>query len=382
MKYLAGFALPNGAGAGKVLTSDGAGNGTWQPASGGVSPLVFDATLYTAPGSGVSRYAGYGNGTFVVADSGYNASTVWYSKDLGETWGTTTVPTTDQLLAGVAYGKGMFVVMSVNSSEAYVSKDGVTWSVRPTPAQAGYWTDVAYGNGRFVAVPEEGTAGGVSYDGLDWVAMTLPTVPVGYRRLAFADGLFVLTRSDECNVVYTSSDGVGWTSRTMPSTAYWDQVAFTNGLFIAVASFALGTTVAATSKNGTAWVSATVPAGGKQALRAGNGVFMLSIDTGDLYASQDCVTWSSISLPVAVPTLTVGSIAYGGGRFMLMDASVNHAVTLVPAAPSLAGAGDAGGAALLNDGGEIDFAALPFRISVSASAPISPQRNDLWLDIS
>lgn len=50
MKFLSGFTLPSGASAGKVLTSDASGNGTWQtPTGGGGSTLTVSATAPSSP---------------------------------------------------------------------------------------------------------------------------------------------------------------------------------------------------------------------------------------------------------------------------------------------------------------------------------------------
>lgn len=84
----------------------------------------------------------------------------------------------------------------------FASSDGSSWTARTIPT--GNWASVTYGNGVFVAV---------------------------------ADGVGSTTAA-------TSPNGINWTERTLPNTAFWYTLTYGNGVFVALS---YGTSIAASS---------------------------------------------------------------------------------------------------------------------------------------
>jgi hypothetical protein len=121
-----------------------------------------------------------------------------------------------------AYGAGVFVVVATASSAAYcaTSSDGVSWSDRSASLQSVLGAVVAV---TFVVWSPSlnkffvGATGGKlasSSDGVTWSSVTLPSGVVGSNDLvnmADVSGTLVLFVSD--NTVLTSGNGVNWTRR-------------------------------------------------------------------------------------------------------------------------------------------------------------------------
>ena len=116
----------------------------------------------------------YGDGVFVAVS--FDSSDAAYSTDGGQTWTASTLPSSEDWY-GVAYGDGVFVAVSFDSSNAAYSTDGgQTWTASTTlPTSSENWFDVAYGNGVFVAVSNSDVAAYSTDGGQTWTASTLPT---------------------------------------------------------------------------------------------------------------------------------------------------------------------------------------------------------------
>jgi hypothetical protein len=57
----------------------------------------------------------------------------------------------------------------------------------------------------------------------------------------------------------TSTDGITWTARTLPSSAGWASVTYGNGTFVAVAGGYDASAAAASSTDGITWTASTMP---------------------------------------------------------------------------------------------------------------------------
>jgi hypothetical protein len=83
---------------------------------------------------------------------------------------------TNNPLAGVAYGNGIFVAVGGEeelSGAILSSSDGITWTSRSL-GNSGYLSGICYGNGAFVAVGDNGTVL-TSSDGVNWTSCTSGT---------------------------------------------------------------------------------------------------------------------------------------------------------------------------------------------------------------
>jgi len=241
----------------------------------------------------------------------------------------------------IAHEDGLYVAVG-NDGKLVTSSDGVQWTVHPSGTSHDLRA-VAAGNGRWVAVGEPGALV-TSTNGLQWSAEA--TAEADLYGVAFSDGLFVAVgegatvwrsangadwrqvragqdglrlhgithgpagwlatgRSVEAAVptpvttafVLTSSDAVDWTPSTLPVAAYLENVAFADGLYVAVGA----PPTILVSSNGLTWSDTTPPSLGEAGLSpdlglgwvaAGNGTFVVVGDDGMIYSSRDGSHWT------------------------------------------------------------------------------------------
>lgn len=159
---------------------------------------------------------------------------------------------------GVAYGNGCFVTagshiigdVSGDLGIVEISQDGTNWAKVSTeiPPFVLELFDITYGNGIFVAVGWDGFGGSniwSSTDGVHWTSHTNATVS-NFNGLTFGGGLFVAVGDGsvpigngggQTNVnIYTSPDGMVWTPQT---THQWSgaellDVAYGAGAYVAI----------------------------------------------------------------------------------------------------------------------------------------------------
>jgi hypothetical protein len=184
------------------------------------------------------------------------------------------------------------------------------WTWRSPLPQGNELTDIAYGNGRYVAVGVEGTVV-VSTNGRDW---SLHTAEYGtFTSIVYGDGLFAAVADGLLN---TSTDGVTWTNRVLP-TAGRGQIswlAFGAGRFVGV-----GTSVVS-SDDGISWIEHTnIPPSGYPAVTYGNGLFVVSAYNGTL-TSTNGIDWVHYPIGGAFPSLAAGNgvfVAHNYGQILL-----------------------------------------------------------------
>lgn len=147
----------------------------------------------------------------------------------------------------LTFGAGRFVGIE-DGGLAYTSTDGLTFVLaqRLTTMTLAY--EVEFGEGVFLAVGISNVIDGpnVAYrsvDGLAWTEVSLPDASTGDARLfdvTFAEGVFhVVGRADgSVNSLWSSSDGLAWTRRTMggDGTSSPEVVAGGNGRLVALSS--------------------------------------------------------------------------------------------------------------------------------------------------
>lgn len=241
----------------------------------------------------------YGNGTYVVVGKDVPFP-VAKSTD-GSTWTSASGDTSfNYNFSSIAYGGGLFVGMLQSQSNAsylvnyFTSSDGASWTMRSMPYNSANLirvsavTDIAYGNGVFVAtVTSKNLDNGsnvltqylTSTDGLTWTIRTLPSSG-WYASVAFGAGVFVLlpqatASAATTNVAYTSADGISWTARTLPVSSFWSRVRWCGDAFVATkGAFGVGTgsgTDVVWSSTGASWTLGTLPSTGEWYYVAGGG---------------------------------------------------------------------------------------------------------------
>lgn len=214
---------------------------------------------------------------------------------------------------GLAFGNGIFVgVSSVN----YYSYDGFSWVIGSSLGSE----YVTFGNGQFVAVGYA-TVSGVptsfihtSIDGINWTSRT-PSEAMWFQDIAYGNGLYVAVARSGTNRIMTSPDGITWTSRTTAISPTFSGVAYGNGVWVAVCDTSPGGTTF-TSYDGITWTErATLFASTTIHFAAGK------FTTGTHY-SIDGLTWTATTIAFSPEDIT-----YGNGYFVgVNDTGTNRIV--------------------------------------------------------
>lgn len=171
----------------------------------------------------------------------------------GTNW--TTQATSQGDMRAVTYGQSRFV--AVGSEAAEVSSDGINWTAG-TGVSGSVLAGVAYGNGVFVAV---GSGGGgsiyTSPDGTNWMANTSVSSSGALNGITFGRGTFVAVgplqpTSGETAALLTSTDGTNWVARNGGAWGTLVGVTYANGevsQFVAVGApdLILGATCSVTT---------------------------------------------------------------------------------------------------------------------------------------
>lgn len=187
------------------------------------------------------------------------------------------------------------------------------------PYNSTFFRGAVYGNGIFIATGAVFRS--YSYDGINWTHLT----PSGWNcdRIAFGNGLFVGVGYASIGspgvltgFVFTSTDGLTWTSRTPAANIWWQDITFGNGLFVAVAQTGTGNRVM-TSPNGITWTSRTTPMDANfKGVAYGNGVFVAvstggaGVTGGNVMTSPDGITWTQRNL-----AWTALAVHFSEGKF-------------------------------------------------------------------
>ncbi len=165
--------------------------------------------------------------------------------------------------------------------------------------------------GGFVGLPALALAPFGQY----WVSRA-NSVDNTWTDVAYGNGVFVAVAFDgSFNQVMSSPDGITWTTRTTPSNNFWLSVVYGNGLFVAVASGAGVGDQVMTSPDGITWTSRTqAEANAWRGVTFGGGQFVAVSTNGThrVMTSPDGITWSTQTAAVAN---NWKAVAYGGGLY-------------------------------------------------------------------
>lgn len=266
----------------------------------------------------------YGKGKFVAVAPGYVA----YSTD-GKAW--TEVEVSVPSITDIAYGAGMFIIVSSRRDSAWYSYDGIAWTGFTLTSGSGVWSKICYGNGEFwlmqqavyvTAAPRldvatiQATQFATEINKLSvdtpskWESSVLYQSGK-WNSICYGGGKFVAFGNLSSNFAMYSLNGVEWTWMTIPAVGDWNVVGYGGGKFIAIAR---NSDFGAYSNDGVKWTKMTMPLGSDwQSVTYGNGKFVaVSTDGGKVYSS-DGITWKQIA---ALPNWAWMSVCYGGGKFV------------------------------------------------------------------
>jgi Listeria/Bacterioides repeat len=259
----------------------------------------------------------YANAQFITVNSVSSAlSSDGITWTKGTNWG-------NKDWYGIAYGDNVYVAVGELYTGAYVSTDGLTWTPHAVAGMT-YADSVVYGsaNNRFVMVAHN-TNNSAAYSddaGATWTTFTMPGSSC--IRLAYGGGTYVAITYAGTAAAY-SLDGITWTATTMPSNSAWSQVAYGNGMFVAVAG---GN--AAYSSDGITWTAFTLP-GAEKSITYGNGIFMaISYDGSTAYSidGKNWYTGATAPSPGSGSYANYETIAYGNGRYVAVSEDGNYSV--------------------------------------------------------
>lgn len=268
--------------------------------------LDYEWSEGTLPSSGDWLSVGYGKGKFVAMKS--NGSDAAAYSDDGINWTPTVMPRSDGWQA-YGYGNGRFVAVAANSAYAAYSDDGINWTETQMPTAAS-WQSVAYGNGMFMTVPFATNTGAYSKDGVSWQGINMPGTSYQWCSVAFGNGKFVAVAANTDKAAYTTG-ATSWSAAIMPSTAFWQAVAFGNGRFVATTN----SSKYAYSTDGVNWTEAAMPSNADwEAVTFGNDRFVAMANESNKVAySKDGINWTEEILPASRSWM---EIVYGSGRFV------------------------------------------------------------------
>ena len=206
------------------------------------------------------------------------------------------------------------------------------WQTDTLPVNIGWGSSIVYGNDKFVVVgydPNSGmgnTMALYSTDGINWTSTTLPA-KADWGSICYGNGKFVATgirrgylgESQSILIAY-SVDGVTWELSTdylfdypEPSPA----IAYGNGEFIIIVNY-YGVSCEdgkyIYSTDGITWQErSTLPAGDNSFITYGNGKFVIMGTWGHAIYSDDGVTWEYCTIQ---DYERLGAITYGDGKFV------------------------------------------------------------------
>lgn len=189
-------------------------------------------------------------------------------------------------------------------------------------------------SGRFVVTPASGHFGRYSSDGENFSVCDLPN-DGNWKCLAAGDNKFVAVKYGSSDAA-SSTNGIDWTLRSMPSSRNWSGVAYgkpsttAQGVFVAVAE---NLNSAAYSTNGTTWTASTLPTFGDSTLNTyvdiafGYNVFVALANSGNIAAvgtwTGTALTWQGTIMDAVADSSAKDwvSVSYGNRRFVAISST-------------------------------------------------------------
>lgn len=178
-------------------------------------------TIAFASGKAFRSFATNGAGRIVgVGDGGL----IGYSDDLGLTWSAATAAGSYvDPFYHVIWAGSQFVACGGNlggTASIQTSPDGITWTQRASGASTA-WYNVAWNGSVYVAQLWTGSAYAVytSSTGVTWTASGVATVFGTAKDAVIAGGgVFVKGANTVTGTIYSSTDGLTWTNRSLGSS--------------------------------------------------------------------------------------------------------------------------------------------------------------------
>ena len=207
-------------------------------------------------------------------------------------WTQRTSPTRNGFaLMGITYGRDTYVAVGLGGI-ILASADGLTWTSRVSGTTVDL-LGIEYINATFYVVGGGGTIL-TSQDGANWNVRTLEETQEPLASIAYGNNTYIIVGghqaamdpADKKAVILTSPDGHTWALMKQTQGLTLSQVAFGNGLFVAVSGSSKDTLF--TSADGTTWTERTIPGNSVlYGITYGNGRFVAVGESGELLTSPD-----------------------------------------------------------------------------------------------
>jgi hypothetical protein len=212
----------------------------------------------------------------------------------------------------------------------FTSFDGITWTPRTVPNLATRPLIAAAGNSLVVGLPVTGGATGIiSPNGIDWTTEAVPQAFWGCSPEYNANlGLFAAVGTDltgTTGAIYTSPDGVVWTSRAAQPDAFVGlcpgQVGSAAQFLATGRSIPPGSGRAEQTPNGTAWAPTNALPVATWNGAAFNGTTWISTSAEGSAISApdgDPLTWTNRTIPAGL----YRGATFGAGTFVTVGTNV------------------------------------------------------------
>ncbi|MDR2344251.1 MAG: hypothetical protein LBD86_06960 [Spirochaetaceae bacterium] len=314
-----------------------------EPGSGATKvPITWTDVSISGLADGFTGIA-YGNEVFVASTrstGNENSNHVYWSAD-GETWeeadsGYQALMTNNKKQF-TAFLNGGFVIFEgsggVNNNGKWISStNGKAWIQARTDAPTGV-VGAAYAGGKYIFGGQGGKIlAGTTLANVTLVSDQSSTEINWINGLAFGNAKLVATGM-KGKILYAAPDDLdAWTDTGMKlfgtnSSDVINQVAFGNGIFIAVGGPSSGTNIGVTSSDGGTWEQT-----GDLKLTAQNnytyigygaGVFLVGDSNGSAsYSTDNGASWTAIAdTKFNSGTVAIQGIAYGAGKFVMVGVS-------------------------------------------------------------
>ena len=220
----------------------------------------------------------------------------------------------------IAWNGTVFCTVAGSGTTAATSTNGVDWIARTLP-QNQNWVGIAWNGSVFCAISASRSIA-LSSNGSTWSLHSLPVTVTYAETIISFNGLFIVN----CTYVgiYTSSDGINWTTNNSLSGLYFTSFGCNDSIVIAKEGTNLYT-----STNGINWTSQyAYPLGGGYQY-AWNGTIFCSTSGsfGNKYiTSTDGITWIERTFPSAQ---TWNGIIWNGTVFCVIAYNSTAALTSV-----------------------------------------------------
>ena len=291
--------------------------------------LIFDGTEYTIENYDINEmeygilYIGYNADIVFVPESGVNINVsgmifpeagTYISADIYE--GEDLVLTIRNYTKYPIIKKVKKSLLPDNPLPDNVVEDADLAYFGASSKIVGKYNAVAYGNGKFVALPYRESSDSkfiYSTDGKNWTEVSAPASAY-WKDVVYENGKFVAISSTSASSGYhgaVSTDGINWTATTLPSGGSPAQLAYGNGRFVLVGS----NRATAWSTDGVTWTKVSFPSSGyPMGIAYGNGKFIVPTSSGKYYYSTTGTSWSEGTMITA----NVSDIVFDGTKFVIV----------------------------------------------------------------